>query len=204
MKNKFNPYRRGFLVISVLGLVSLLTGAVDNPALIFSSTFDQVIQTDERIKGFEVFGAVEGWGVTNKRSMSAPNTAYVAVDFRKDEFGVGFVTLPFAEPLNLEGATLKVALSASVDLSKAALGIAGFRLMDADGTVVRTANGDLFPLSLKFVYHSQQASDLTAVDVQGEISGLDLTKIVSVGILFFNNENINQEFTIWIDDLEVR
>ncbi len=75
-------------------------------------------------------------------------------------------------------------------------------LKDQDGTVVRTADADLFSIGTSFTTISQTINNLTVVDESGSTPGLNLQQIQSVGLIFFDR-GFSATSTMVFDNLAI-
>jgi len=170
--------------------------------IIALSNFDSEIQHDGLPDGFTAFGLVDAKGVTTNRSFSSPNSAYVMINFSATGFGAGLVRKPLSEPLDIRGATLSIDVMTTEDLS-ANLGHIAFRLVDADGTIMRSSNVDMYAPNESFTTFTQPAYELDYADERGSIPGLDFEKIVSYGVLIMNRRDLKKVVTYYLDNLAI-
>ncbi len=132
-------------------------------------------------------------------AVSGTQSAYYVIDFSVIGFGVGAAREGLA--LQLDGQqSIRVAARTTVDLGST--GFVAFRLKDQDGTVVRTADADLFSIGTSFTTISQTINNLTVVDESGSTPGLNLQQIQSVGLIFFDR-GFSATSTMVFDNLAI-
>ena len=170
--------------------------------IIAISNFDSEIRHDGLPDGFKSFGIVEAKGVTTNRSFSSPNSAYVMINFSETGWGAGLAHNPVSEPLDIRGARLSLDIMATEDLS-ANLGHIAFRLVDADGTIIRSSDVDMFSPNESFSTFTQPAYELDYADEPGSIPGLDFENIVSYGVLIMNKRDFKKVVTYYLDNLSI-
>lgn len=134
--------------------------------------------------GYETFGTYTDVGVTNLDSVSAPNSAYIAVDFSEGGWGVGLTRFP-GPAMDLTGATLSVDILSLQNIS-GYLPMVALRIADGDGVIYRSPNSSLFLPTTEFSTFSQDVSTFI-YDGEGPPQAIDLTDIISVGFLFYNH-----------------
>ncbi|MFO0940279.1 MAG: hypothetical protein U0930_05875 [Pirellulales bacterium] len=139
-------------------------------------------------------------GVTNLLgATSGSNAAVYAIDFDQVGFGVGAAHQNLNVILNADN-LVSVNLKFASGLQNG--GFVAFRLTDADGTIFRTADANLFSASAAFQTFSQTVSEINSVDIIGSTAGLDLTQITSVGLLFLDR-SFSGTSTVVFDDLRI-
>lgn len=139
-------------------------------------------------------------GVTNLfGATSGFNAAFYAIDFDQSGFGVGAAHQNLNLSISSDNAiSVNLRFASGVQSG----GFVGFRLTDADGTIVRTANADLFSASGSFQTIVQLVSGINSVDGVGTTAGLDVSQITSVGLLFFD-QGFSGTSLVAFDDLKI-
>ncbi len=139
-------------------------------------------------------------GVSNVLgATSGSNAAFYAMDFDLVGFGVGAAH----QNLNLSiGADNLISVNVRIANGVTNAGFIGFRLADADGTIFRTADADLFSASAVFQSLSQSVASVSFVDNVGNTAGLNLNQITSVGLLFYDR-GFSGTATVVFDDLRI-
>lgn len=171
--------KNGLLLLGVSFAASLGLHA----APIFLDNYDSDPVGPGNPPGYYSFGIFEDIGVTNLESVSAPNSLYLAVDYTQVGFGTGLSHGIYANPVDLTGATLSVAIKSSADLTGDAP-LFAFRITDDEGRIFRTANADLYLPGTEFSVFNQAADTLVYDD--GPAGPINLSTIVEVGFLFYN------------------
>lgn len=151
-----------------------------------------------------VWGSVEAKGVSDLKSASGPNSAYMATDF---DGGSGFklVMQSGALSLDLTGGSVSVNLAGNVDLSNAAS--VGFHLWDGTGTEWGTTAADRVGVSASFQSFTQSMDYLTtwtqySVIDWGTDSAVSPEDIVAIGLDVFDAGGAALAGSvIYVDDL---
>lgn len=131
---------------------------------------------------------------------SGTKAAFYVINFDEDPgFGVGAAHENISLSITADH-VLQVSLR--IANGQTSGGFIAFRLADADGTVLRTPNSNLFSASSNFQVLAQAVSDVSFTDFNGSVTGLDLTHITSVGLLFFD-QNYSGIAKLVFDDLKV-
>lgn len=151
-------------------------------------------------EGYTSFGSFGQSGVSNAKGDAASGSmgGYIEIDFAKTAWGAGFAH--YGLDLDLTGAELSVEIKASNDLSGKEA-VVGFRISDADGTVVRTPLTALFAPKSSFVKFAQPVKDLITVDEPGNTPGIDLKHVTSIGLLFYKREDNTASTRFAFDNL---
>ncbi len=186
---------------AVAGLAGclLLCPWAGKAAVLLQDDFDDQPVGSGNPDDFIAFGAgLADRGITSLDAVSAPNSAYLSVNF--DNGFAGMIRLPFSPYVTLSN--ISVAVRATSDLSSN-LGMFGFQLVDADGTAARTQTGDLLSPSTAFQVFEQDASAINLITSPGSIAGLDTTRIVQFGFLVLDRGDLSGAASFYMDDLEL-
>lgn len=167
---------------------------------IFLDDYDSGKVADKLPTGYTTFGTFAKVGVSDATTdhVSGSMGGYAEVDFQTVAWGAGLAH--YGLDLDLTNAVLSVQIKCSEDLS-AKNGVVGFRISDADGTVVRTAPASLYTPKAALSKFSQSVQDLTVVDEPGSTPGIDLKHITSVGIVFYKRGDVDHSCRFAFDDL---
>ena len=146
-------------------------------------------------------GSILDRGITRITSKSSPQAAFIVVDFKNANEGTNMM---HKEGLwDLTGCTISVDVKANVNFRNKQ-GVVGFKLIDADGSVYRTADDDLFKPRQPWKRFSQHIADLVPTNQQGERSQLDERRIVQYGVIFADRDDHEKETTFYIDNFSAK
>lgn len=186
------------LLIAASVLVSFAN--LSSGKTIFAENFDSQLADEGSPDNFFSFGTSLTSIVVNSRNPnSAPNSAIITLDMT-DGWGGGMVRRKF-EPTDFTGAIISASISASQDLKDNK--VMAFRVEDEDGTIMRANISKMFAPSTAYSTFEVPIAHLTQIDARGADSILDVKKIVSYGMCFYNNNNVSGVVHFYIDDLEV-
>jgi hypothetical protein len=151
--------------------------------------------------GFNTYGhELADRGITAKTSASGKNSAFIVADFTQNKWGVIFISN--MGDWDMTGNTLSANVRASTSFT-GQKGVAGFKLVDQDGTGYRTAPEHLFCPSVSWENFSQNVAQLIPDEERGEIPGLDLSHIKQYGIVFYDRDDKEKIVNFYIDDFNV-
>lgn len=185
-----------------LALCTLIC-ALASPAVhadLFLENFDSPFTGSGPDNFFSFGNQLRDWGVSSAYGFTSPGqAAFYTMDFDDTGFGIGAAR----ENISLVLASSnRISVAVRLQSGTAPGGFVAFRLEDADGTVVRTADSDLMSAGSSFQTLQQYVSNLTTVDYTGTTVGLDLSHISRVGLLFFDRVYSGQA-TVVFDDLRI-
>ncbi len=185
---------------------SLLFGSSIRADVIFIDDFDSqpAEAGDGTPVGYFSFGdQLSDRGVSNAfGATSGTNSAFYVINFSgnaADAFGVGAAHVGLS--LSLDPNHF-VSVQVRIPEGLVSGGFIGFRIADKDGTVVRTADTDLFAATGTFQPITQSLASLSHTDFTGATGGLDYSQIDSVGLLFFDRD-FTGTTTVVFDDLRI-
>ncbi len=194
------------IAITLTAGCSLLFGASVRADVIFIDDFDSQPVASGALTpaGYFSFGnQLSDRGVSNSfGATSGLNSAFYVINFNvdaADAFGVGAAHVGLS--LSLDPNHF-VSVQVRIPTGLVSGGFMGFRISDKDGTVVRTADTDLFAATNTFQPISQSLGSLSHIDFTGTTAGLDYSQIDSVGLLFFDR-NFTGTTTVVFDDLKI-
>ena len=167
---------------------------------IFLDDYESATAGTKMPDGYTPFGSFGKMGVSDTKGDAAAGSmgGYIEIDFQSTEWGAGLAH--YGLDLDLTKAVLSVQIKSSEDFA-AKDGLIGFRISDADGTVVRTPLTDLYAPKTTFSKFSQAVKNLTTTDEPGTTPGIDLKHITSVGLLFYKREDSTHACRFVFDDL---
>ena len=183
----------------LIGILSVLAVSViaDYAGMPFEHAFDR----DRRIrghvppKGFKCYGIeLRATGIDTRRPYSAPNSAFMRVDFSQESWGAIMLSDP--GEWDLQNTILSVAVRTDKFI-RGPKGVIGFKLVDSSGVEYRTDDADLFKPTKSWAVFAQSVTDITQAETGGR---LDLSNIVQVGILVLDPGTEESEITFHIDD----
>ena len=191
--------------VSLLCMTAIcLLGSSSHAEIIFIDDFEATTVPSGDPPGYFSFGnQLSDRGVSNSfGATSGSNSAFYVINFSleaSDAFGVGAAHQGLT--LSLDSNHL---ISAQVRIQSGLVsgGFIGFRIADHDGTVVRTADSDLFAANNNFQEIMQSLTSLNHIDFTGKTAGLDYSHITSVGLLFFDR-SFSGTTTVVFDDLKI-
>lgn len=153
------------------------------------------------VDGLDIFGgSLLSSGITIDQSVSPMNSAFFVgsnLTAAIPPFKWGVFNTNATLNLSSPDITLSVDVKATTASSDPHI---AFQLVDADGTIHRTADADLLAVATDFTTFSQAPSDLALEPGEaGSTPGLDLENIVQYGILYLNTDTVDEN-TFYIDN----
>lgn len=192
---KYTVWMMG-LVMGVCATSALGAGAG------FKDTFDEEKPDAGAPEGYGVYGVeTADRGVVETFSFSGKQAACITVDFTQDKWGVILVKERTKGSWDLTGCELSAQLAAPADLT-GVQGMIGFKLVDADGTSVRTTESDLFVPGVDWAEFRQPVSALTMAEEPGKVAGLDLANITQVALVFYDRGDVEKVVNLFVDDVQ--
>ena len=158
--------------------------------------------------GYDSFGVqLSDRGVSSSfDATSGTNSAFYVINFSTDfgpdnkpAFGVGAAHDGLS--LSLDPNHF-VSVQIKIQTGPVNGGFIGFRIADSDGTVLRTADTNLFAANGSFQVIYESLTAVNHVDFTGTTPGLDYSQIRSIGLLFFDR-NFSGTTTVVFDDLKI-
>lgn len=187
------------ITVTVCLTVNLLQAGLACADLIIDDFEALLIPSGDPIGYFSFGNQLSDRGVSNAfGATSGTNSAFYVINFDQDPgFGVGAAHqgLSLALDPNYE-ASVNVRIQQGLVNS----GFIGFRLVDTDGTIVRTATSQLHAATSNFTNIRQTLSTINHIDAEGTTAGLNWAQINSVGLLFFD-QGFTGTTTVVFDDL---
>ncbi len=189
-------------MMAIFACFFLITLAPAYAFLIQVDNFDSQTSGSIPINNYQVFGnELTDRGISSLTSVSPPNSAYLVADFSQADFGV-IMNHDF-QLLRLDpSATLSLSIKSDIDfIGNSFAGLIGFQLQDGDGTVFKTQTANLYTPNTGFTTFTQNISDITLIELSGQVAGLDLQNIVHYGILFIDRNDYNGTAIFHIDNV---
>ncbi|NCC50638.1 MAG: hypothetical protein EOM20_05420 [Spartobacteria bacterium] len=181
--------------VIVAGLAAQMSFGV-----VFEYNFDDEPPAAGNPIGISTYGhELTDRGITKKTSASGKNSAFIVADFTMPKWGAIMITDP--NVWDLFGATLSVKVHASHSF-EGKQGVVGFKVVDGDGTGYRTAPEDLMVPTATWQTFSQNINQLVPDEEAGEVSGLDLSSIAQVGVIFYDRGDVEKIINFYVDDLK--
>ena len=182
-------------------LLAVVLGMSGVRAAWAKDTFDEEAPDAGAPEGYGVFGEeLSDRGVTETTGFSGAQSACITVDFTGDKWGV--IMLHNKGQWNALGGTISAQVCAPLNLTSKKPMVA-FKLVDADGTGVRTPDAQLFLPGPEWTLLSQPVAQLTLVEEQGSVPGLDVEHIAQYGLVFYDQGDIDVVINFFVDDVEL-
>lgn len=186
----------GWLLAAAVGL------AVAPAAGWAKDMFDDEAPDAGAPEGYGVYGEeLSDRGVTETTGFSGAQSACITVDFTQDKWGV--IMLHNKGHWSAQNGVICAQVCAPANLMSKKPMVA-FKLIDADGTGVRTPDAKLFLPDPEWTLLSEPVSELTMVEEPGTTPGLDVEHIAQYGVVFYDQGDIDVVVNFFVDDVELK